>query len=112
VLAHIITALENPFVAAALGLLGAFLLLWASRSSFRRIQPDTAPIDMAIAAVSLFARLAAATIVMWAYKTYLTPGFKPFAFSLAGGFVVMYTLELVRYAGLKRYSRPANQSGK
>lgn len=111
-LAHIVAALENPFVAAFLGLLGAAALLLASRASFKRVQPETAPIDIAIAAVSLFARLALATIAMWAYKQYLNPGFKPFALTLAGGFVALYTLELVRYAGLHRYRRPANQSGK
>lgn len=112
VVAHIATALANPIVAAVLGLAGAFLLIWTSRTSFQRIEPDTAPMDMAVAAIALFARLAIATLAMWAYKQFLTPGFKPFAFSLAGGFVLMYTIELVRYAGLGRYRRPANQSGK
>ena len=111
-MATIVQVLENPFVAAAIGLVAAVGLLVASRSSFKNIQPDAAPEGLALAAVSLFARLLAVTLAMWAYKRFLTPGFKPFAFSLAGGFLVLYTVELVRYARLHRYRRPADQSGK
>jgi hypothetical protein len=111
-LATIVQLLENPFVAAAIGLVAAFALLVASRASFKNITPEAAPEGMALAALSLFARLLAVTLAMWAYKRFLTPGFKPFAFSLAGGFVVLYTVELVRYAGLRRYRRPADPSGK
>jgi len=56
----------------------------------------------------LLARLVAATVALWAYKNAAPSGFKPFAFALAGGFLVMYTFELVRYAGLHRYRRPVS----
>jgi hypothetical protein len=46
------------------------------------------------------------TLALWLYKRYVPSGFKPFAFTLAGGFLVLYTVELVRYAGLRRYRRP------
>lgn len=98
--------LENPFVGAALGLLFAAGLMMASRGSFKRIQPDAAMVGVALAAVSLFARLAAVTLALWAYKTYFPGGFKPFAFTLAGGFLVLYMIELVRYAGLQKRRRP------
>lgn len=111
-LAYMLDALGNPFVAIGLGLLAAAGLLAASRASFKRIKPDTAPADIALAAMSLFARLAAATIALWAYKTWATPGFKPFAFSLAGGFVLLYTIEIVRYAGLSKYRRPVGAERK
>jgi len=91
-----------------LGLLLAFGLLVASRASFRRISPDEAPIGLAIAAVSLFARLIGVTVVLWAYKTYLSEGLKPFALSLAGGFLVLYTIELVRYSRLTRYRKSSS----
>lgn len=104
--------LANPFIAVVLGLLAAAGLLAASRASFKRIRPETAPADIALAALSLFARLAAATIAMWAYKRFATPGFKPFALSLAGGFVLLYTIEIVRYAGLGKYRRPVGAERK
>lgn len=55
---------------------------------------------MAFAVLSLFGRLVVITVTLWAYKRYFNPGFKPFALSLAGGFLVLYTLEVVRYSGL------------
>jgi hypothetical protein len=105
-LAAIVQILENPFVAVAIGLLFAAGLIAVSRRSFTRIQPDAAMVGVATAAVSLFARLAVVTLALWAYKTYAYPGFRPFAFALAGGFVVLYAVELVRYAKLQRYGRP------
>jgi len=59
-----------------------------------------------LASMLLIARLAAVTLAFWAYKTYIPTGFKPFAIVLAGGFLVMYTFEVVRYSGLLRPSRP------
>lgn len=55
---------------------------------------------LAIAAGSLFARLVVMTLSLWAYKRFFYEGFKPFAFALAGGFLVLYMVELVRYAGV------------
>ncbi len=55
---------------------------------------------MVIAAISLFGRLVVMTGSLWAYKHFVPSGFKPFAFSLAGGFLVLYAVELVRYAGV------------
>ncbi len=60
-----------------------------------------------LASMLLLARLAAVTLALWAYKTVAPTGFKPFAIVLAGGFFVLYTVEVVRYAGLHRYRRPA-----
>lgn len=98
--------LENAYVAVLLGLLLASALIVASRASFKRIRPDAAASGFAFAAVSLFARLALATAALWAYKALFTPGFKAFAFSLAGGFIVLYTVSLVRYSNaLKRRPR-------
>jgi hypothetical protein len=98
--------LGNPFVAALIGLLFAVGLLYTSRASFRAIRPESAPAGLGLAALSLFLRLALVTAALWVYKSYFTPGLKPFAFTLAGGFLVLYTVELVRFAGLRRYRRP------
>lgn len=99
--------LENAFVAVVLGLLLAAVLLIASRASFKRMTPERPTAGFAFAAISLFGRLALATVALWAYKAFFAPGFKPFAFSLAGGFIVLYTVSIVRYSQvLKR--RPAS----
>lgn len=108
VLAHIVELLQNPLVASALGLAFAIGLLYSSKASFRSVTADDAPSGLVIAAVSLFARLAGTTLVLWAFKTYLTEGLKPFAYTLAGGFFVLYTVELVRYSRLMRHRRPTS----
>lgn len=106
-LAHMARLLGNPIVASVLGLALAAGLLWNSRASFRAVTPENTSAGMAMAAISLFVRLAVATTALWAYKALVPTGLKPFAFSLAGGFLVMYTVEAVRFAGLHKYRRPA-----
>ncbi len=102
-----IDALGNPFIAVLLGAGLAAGLLLTSRASFKLMNADNSSAGLALVAISLFARLAIATLSLWAYKSLSPEGLKPFALSLAGGFVVMYTVELVRYAGLHRLRRPA-----
>lgn len=68
--------------------------------------------DMVIVSIFVFARLAAATLAIWLYKTFVPEGFRPFAIALAGGFVLLYTIELVRYAGLQRLRRPVGHQSK
>ncbi len=106
-LAHSTAALENPFVGVALGVVLAAVFLLLSRLSMRMVRPGAAEAGVAFAALSLFVRLAAATAILWGYKSFAPAGFRPFAFAFAGGFLVLYTVELVRYAGLHRYRRPA-----
>lgn len=60
-----------------------------------------------LATLLLIARLAAVTLAFWAYKSVAPTGFKPFAISLAGGFLVLYTFEVVRYSGLLKPGRLA-----
>lgn len=100
-------ALNNPFVGALLGLLLAAGLMLVSRASFKRITAENAPAGMAFAALSLFARLAFVTAALWAYKHFFNSGFKPFALCLAGGFLVLYTVEVVRYSGLLKRQHPS-----
>lgn len=107
-LAHTVRLLANPVVAALLGFAFAAGLLWTSRSSFRAVKPENASAGMAFAVLSLFARMVAATVVLWAYKEFVPSGIKPFGLSLAGGFLVMYTVEAVRFAGLHKLRRPSN----
>jgi hypothetical protein len=103
-----VALLAQPFIAALLGILAGCLLLLASRSSFRRISPDAAAAGLALAALSLFGRLVLVTAALWAYKHYVVAGLKPFAFALAGSFLVLYTVEVVRYSGLLKRRRPAS----
>jgi zinc transporter ZupT len=58
-----------------------------------------------LVASSMIARLLIASVSLWAFQKISPAGFKPFAFALAGGFLVMYTVELVRYAGPNGHGR-------
>ena len=99
--------LSQPVVAAALGIaLGAGLLL-ASRASFRTLDSADPSRALVLAAAALLGRLVAATLVIYLYSRFVPAGFPAFGVSLAGTFIVLYTVELVRYAGLHRYARPA-----
>jgi hypothetical protein len=106
-LAYSIDALGNPFVGGFIGLVCAAGLLFVSRSSFRLVTPESSFAGLILATMLLFARLLAVTLALWAYKSVAPTGFKPFAITLAGGFLVMYTFEVIRYAGLLRPRRPA-----
>jgi len=97
--------LEHPGVGIFLGLAVAFALFRFSRSSFEYMTPESSVNGLLFVSVSLFARLGLATVLLWAYKYFVPHGLAPFALSLAGGFLVLYTVELVRYAGLHRYTR-------
>lgn len=106
-MAHTLEILANPYVAFVVGLACAVGLLNWSRASYRRIRPGSSSAnDLIKTSMALFGRLGAATIAMWAYKTFAYSGFKPFAFALAGGFLFLYTIEVVRFAGLDKYRRP------
>ena len=107
VVSYSVEALGNPAVGVLLGLVCAAGLFFVSRSSFSLVTPDDAGIGLALVAVSLFGRLIAATLVLWAYKHFAPSGFKPFALSFAGGFFVLYTIELVRYSRLQRHRKPS-----
>lgn len=61
---------------------------------------------LALIGLSLVGRLLFATLALFAYKTVAPSGFPAFGLAVAGSFLVMYTVELVRFAGLHRYTRP------
>jgi hypothetical protein len=103
----IVDLLGNPAVGIILGLACAAGLFFVSRSSFSMVRPDDAGIGLALVSISLFGRLAVATLLLWGYKSVAPSGFKPFALSLAGGFFVLYTIELVRYSRLQRHRKPS-----
>ncbi|MDF1542965.1 MAG: hypothetical protein RQ731_08375 [Anaerosomatales bacterium] len=100
----VLALLGHPVVAAVLGIaLGAGLLL-TSRASFKAITPDSMESGLIFAAISLFVRMALAAAVLFLYFRFISEGFVPFAAGVAGGFVVLYTVELVRYG--KVLARP------
>jgi hypothetical protein len=107
VVSDIVDLLGNPAVGIILGLACAAGLFFVSRSSFSLVTPDDAGLGLALVTVSLFGRLAVATLLLWGYKQVAPSGFKPFALSLAGGFFVLYTIELVRYSRLQRNRKPS-----
>ena len=104
---HIVRILENPVVSAAIGLALGYILFSISKHSFRHVSAGNAEKGVAIAAASLFGRLVVATAALAAYKRLFEPGFKPFALCLAGGFLVLYSVEIVRYSGVLKRRVPA-----
>jgi hypothetical protein len=84
-----------------------FVLFRFSRSSFKRMTADDPARGLLIVTLGLVGRLAAATLSLWLYKSVAPDGFLPFALCLAGGFLVLFTYEAVRYSGLSRKPRAA-----
>ena len=64
--------------------------------------PENPGAGLALVALLLFARMGFVVVVLWAYHTYVSEGFVPFAIGFAGGFFVSYSLELARFAGVLR----------
>lgn len=99
-----VSLLGHPVVAAVLGsVLGVGLLLF-SRASFRTMTPEAPEVGLALVAVSLFARMALAAALLFVYYRFISEGFVLFAVGVAGGFLVSYSVELVRYG--KVLTRP------
>ncbi|MBU4556269.1 MAG: hypothetical protein KJ747_05305 [Actinobacteria bacterium] len=99
--------LSQPVIAAVLGLACGVGLLLASRASFAKIQADDAARGILLSGLAMIGRLFLATVVMFLYSHFVHAGFAAFGLALAGSFLVGYMVELVRYAGLHRFSRPA-----
>ncbi len=92
-------------MAALLGIgLGAVLLL-ISRASFKAFTPENPEAGLVYAAVALAVRMVLAGVALVAYNYFVRDGFLPFAIGLAGGFFVLYTVELVRYGKVLSRSR-------
>ena len=89
--------LGQPVVAALLGIVFGVGLLLASRASFRAITPESPEAGLVFAAVSLLIRMALAAGVLFVYHRFISHGFVPFAVGVAGGFLVLYGVELTRY---------------
>lgn len=101
----VLTLLAHWAVAAVLGVgIGAALVL-SSRASFKAMTPENPEAGLALAAVSLFARMAIAAGVLFAYRHFVPDGFVPFAAGVAGGFLVLYAIELTRYGRVLVRSR-------
>lgn len=103
----LVALLSQPVFAALLGLASGAGLLLASRSSFLKMDSADPARGILLAGLSLIGRLFAATAVLYLYSRFVPAGFPAFGLTLAGAFLVGYMVELVRYAGLHRYSRPA-----
>lgn len=52
----------------------------------------------------MLVRMAIAAGLLFVYYRFISEGFLPFAIGVAGGFLVLYTIELVRYG--KVLARP------
>lgn len=98
----VVALLGHPVVAAVLGIAFGVGLLLASRASFRAITPESSEVGLALAAVSLFVRMALAAGGLFVYHRFVPEGFVPFAAGVAGGFLVLYGIELARYGRVVR----------
>jgi len=97
---------SQPFVAAALGLALGGGLFVVSRRTFRSMSALDPARGLAFIGMAMVGRLLFATLALYAYHVVAPSGFPAFGLALAGSFLVMYTVELVRFAGLHRYTRP------
>ncbi|MDZ4065109.1 MAG: hypothetical protein U1E22_10645 [Coriobacteriia bacterium] len=86
-------------------------MLLISRASFRGITAEDPLRGLVVASISLFLRLGLAVAVLFAYDRLAGSGFLPFALAFAAGFFALYMVELVRFGGLHRYSRPRSDPG-
>lgn len=107
----VVALLGNGYLAAALGVALGAALLFASRRSFRLVGPDSPERGLALAAVAMIARMAAAVVALVLYRRFVPAGVGPFGLALAGTFLALYTVELVRNSGLRTYSRPTRARG-
>jgi hypothetical protein len=101
----VLALLGHPVVAAVLGIVLGVGLLLASRASFRAFTPEAPEAGLVFAAVSLIIRMALAAGFLFLYHRFVTDGFVPFAIGVAGGFLVLYTVELMRYGKVLARSR-------
>ena len=72
-------------------------MLALSRGSFRLMGPEAPEAGLALIAIMLLVRMGLVAGVLLGYRAIAAPGFLPFALSLAGGFLIAYTIELLRY---------------
>lgn len=93
----LLALIGHPLVALGIGAAIGVGLLLMSRASFRTMTPAAPEAGLTVAAVSLFLRMAFAAGVLLAYKRFVPEGFVSFAAGLAGGFFLLYSVELVRY---------------
>lgn len=100
----VVTLLSQPVAAVGLGIALGVGLLLASRASFRTITPESPEVGLALVAVSLIVRMALAAGLLFVYYRFIPQGFLMFAAGVAGGFVVSYGYELVKYG--KVLTRP------
>jgi hypothetical protein len=107
----IVNLLEQPAPAAVLGLALGVGLLFLSRKGFQGVTPEDPFRGLLVAAMAMFGRLLASVLLLWVYKAVAPDGFAPFAITFAVGFLVTYSVELVRFAGLHRYARPVRTRG-
>jgi hypothetical protein len=92
--------LSEPVIAAVLGLLAGVGLLVFSRLSFRVMRPEAPEVGLALSMLMLLVRMALVVLLTLGFRAVAPAGFVPFALSMAGGFLVGYTVELLRYGKL------------
>jgi fructose-specific phosphotransferase system IIC component len=64
------------------------------------MRPEAPEVGLALSAVLLLVRMGLVVLVLLGFRAVAPVGFVPFALCMAGGFLVGYTVELLRYAKL------------
>ncbi len=106
-----LSLLTQPYIAAVLGVSLGVGLLFVSRASFRGMTAEDPTRGLLVAGISMILRLFFSVFVLWVYRAVASDGFLYFALAFMAGFLVTYTVELVRFAGLHRYARPNPGAG-
>ena len=92
--------MNHRLVALTLGACVGGVMLFVSRFSAKAVTPDTTSAGLAIMAASLVLRFLAAAASLLAYRHFFPDAFVVFAIGLAGGFMFLYTVELLKYGGV------------
>lgn len=101
----VLALLNNPVVALVLGTVLGVGLLAFSRVSFKLMTPENPAAGLALIVILLLVRMGLVVGVLLLAREFLPSGFLPFAIGFAGGFFVSYTIELVRFSGVRLQSR-------
>ena len=99
--------LAQPYVAVVLGVSLGTGLLFLSRAGFKGVNAEDPLRGILLAGLFMVLRLILSVCVLWVYRAIAPGAFLFFALAFAAGFLVTYTIELVRFAGLHRYARPS-----
>lgn len=105
------TLFSQPVPAIAAGVFLGGALLVFSRSSFRAVTPEAPVQGLVLSSIGLVGRFLAVAIALVTFRQVAPGGLAYFGIAMAGTFLILYTVELVRFADLRRHVRPTPGPG-